>query len=82
MIMTRNGERDDEEESRLNYFVCTLGEAAAINAKNPHPWKTINNFIDYQASKYSANPAVAFPAPSGSTHKDSEWGHLIYSRCD
>ena len=63
----------------LNYFVCTLGEAAEINTQNPRSWRTVNDFIDHQAEKFPKRPAVGFPISSHATKKDSGWGFVVYS---
>ena len=71
--------QNTQEDLDLNYFVCTLGEAAAINTNNPHSWRTVNDFIDYQAEKFPKHPAVGFPIPSDGIDKDLGWGSVIYS---
>lgn len=48
-------------DSRLNYFTCTLAEAAAWNAQHPHPFHTVNHLIDEQAEDLRQRPAVNFP---------------------
>lgn len=48
-------------DSGLNYFTCTLGEAAAWNADHPHPFHTVNHLIDEQAEDLRQRPAVNFP---------------------
>ena len=63
----------------LNYFVCTLGQATAINEKNPHSYNTINEFIDYQASYHPDFPAVGFPVPSQHESPDGNWDYRVYS---
>lgn len=49
-------------EEDLNYFVCTLGQAAVWNEKHPHSFETINDLIDEQAEKVPDAPAVGFLA--------------------
>ena len=63
-----------------NYFVCTLGQAAILNAKKPHSFKTINDFIDLQAREHPSSPAVGFPIPSKDKGTDTEWSYAIYSK--
>ena len=64
----------------VNYFVCTLGQAAALNAKKPHSFKTVNEFIDHQARQYSTRPAVGFPVPPKNKKTDNEWSSVSYSK--
>ena len=64
----------------VNYFVCTLGQAAAFNTEKPHAFKTINEFIDHQARQFPHYPAVGFPSPLKGKEKDKEWNHAVYSR--
>lgn len=45
----------------LNYFTCTLGQAAQWNREHPHPFGTINDLIDEQAKDLRQRPAVNFP---------------------
>jgi hypothetical protein len=48
-------------DTGLNYFTCTLGEAATWNADHPHSFHTVNHLIDVQAEVLRQNPAVNFP---------------------
>ncbi len=66
-------------EPELNYFVCTLGQAAITNAENPHGFQTVNNFLDLQARLIPQNPAVGFPIPSKSRDGDTQWQQRILS---
>lgn len=50
-----------QADTRLNYFTCTLGEAATWNADHPHPFHTVNHLIDEQAEDLRQRPAVNFP---------------------
>lgn len=50
-----------QAETHLNYFTCTLGEAATWNAEHPHPFHTVNHLIDEQAKDQGQRPAVNFP---------------------
>lgn len=70
-----------EQDYDLNYFVCTLGQAAAINAEIPHSWKTVNDFIDHQAEKHPDRPAAGFPVPPVVTIADQGWDFVIFSMC-
>lgn len=49
------------ETTPLNYFTCTLGQAARWNADHPHPFSTVNDLIDAQAKELRQRPAVNFP---------------------
>lgn len=49
------------EDTPLNYFTCTLGEAARWNVDHPHPFTTVNELIDEQAKELRQRPAVNFP---------------------
>ena len=65
-------------DAELNYFVCTLGQAAELNTKNPHKFKTINDFLALQAHDYPDEPAVGFPLPTtGGT--DQQWDYEVLS---
>lgn len=69
------------QEPELNYFVCTLGNAAKINAQNPHVFKTVNDFVDFQARVIPQVPAVGFPIPPDSKTDGPEWHQRILSMC-
>ena len=62
----------------LNYFICTLGLAAAVNKDQAQPFKTINDFIDHQAQEFPNLPAVGFPIPR--RNEDEQWGQTVYSK--
>ena len=64
----------------VNYFVCTLGQASALNAEKPHLFKTINDFIDLQARQYPTRPAVGFPIPPKDKETSKEWDFVTYSK--
>ena len=75
----------DEQSSTatadVNYFVCTLGQAAALIADKPHPFKTVNEFIDHQAREHPSYPATGFPIPPKDKEtENSEWDYGIYSK--
>jgi acyl-coenzyme A synthetase/AMP-(fatty) acid ligase len=58
---------------QTNYFVCTLGQASALSSKAKQ-YRTINEFLDFQAQRHSLLPAVGFPVPQ----KDQElWKHKV-----
>ena len=65
--------------ANTNYFVCTLGQAAALNTKTPHSFKTVNDFIDLQAREHPNSPALGFPIPPKDQGTDSEWDFAVYS---
>lgn len=64
-----------------NYFVCTLGEAAARNVGNhpPRRFQTVNSLVDIQAEEAPNRPAVAFPVPVRDRERAEEWGDNIFS---
>ena len=65
-------------DADLNYFVSTLGQAAELNATNPHKFKTVNDFLALQARDYPDEPAVGFPLPiTGGI--DRPWDHEVLS---
>lgn len=54
----------------INLFTCTLGEAQArrITAIDQNQYRTINQFIDYQAKHHGDDPALAYPEQRGDWH--------------
>lgn len=60
-----------------NYFVCTLGQAVAVNRTSPHGFETISEFLDHQAQVVPKAPAVGFPIPSKSHGKN--WESVVFS---
>ena len=60
-----------------NYFVCTLGQAAELNAKRPHTFETINQFLDTQDATIPVAPAVGFPLPSLHDTGGRKWDYKI-----
>ncbi len=76
--MAQNSQPNGEPE--LNYFVCTLGQAATLNTQNPHVFKNVNDFLDHQARVIPRNPAVGFPIPPyPKDDDDAPWQHKIFS---
>ena len=73
-------EKLDGELLNINYFVCTLGQAATLNAKKSHSFKTANDFIDLQAQQCPTRPAVGFPVPPKDKDIDGEWNSVTYSK--
>ena len=71
--------KDHDAGAEVNYFVCTLGQAAGINQKNPHSFQTISEFLDVQAQAVPHNPAVGFPTLSGQQKGEAEWNHQVFS---
>jgi len=47
---------------QVNYFVCTLGQAAHLNDQ-PKPYRTVSEFVIQQAQHHPQLPAVGFPIP-------------------
>ena len=64
----------------VNHFVCTLGQAAALNAEKPHSYKTVNDFIDLQARQNPIRPAVGFPTPPRNKEPYTKWNDAVYSK--
>ena len=61
------------DEENLNYFVCTLGQAAVWNEKHPHAFGNINDLIDERAQENSNAPAVGFASPEGKAALQGPW---------
>lgn len=59
-------------DANANYFTCTLGQAALINAKSPHNCKTILDLVDKHARSSASAPAVGFSVPAKGN--DDAWG--------
>ena len=59
------------------YFTCTLGQAAGLNDKSPHEFKTVTEFIDYQAQAYPKAPAIGFPIPP--KDEETKWEYIVFS---
>ncbi len=53
-----------EGEASLNYFTCTLGQAAELQGGIPRDFTTVTEFIDIQAQVHRDKPAVGFPLPA------------------
>ena len=60
-----------------NYFTCTLGQAAELNAKCLYSFQTINQFLDAQNTKIPDAPAVGFPLPALLDTNGGEWDYEI-----
>ena len=69
--MSPNG--DSRVESN-NYFVCTLGQAAELNATNPHSYKTITEFLEEKNATVPDDPAVGFPIV---TYAQEQWDYEV-----
>ncbi|KAJ9645318.1 hypothetical protein H2199_003324 [Coniosporium tulheliwenetii] len=57
-----------------NYFVCTLGQAAALK-KNDHEFRNISQFLERQANRVGDRPAVGFLYPR--TPDSGPWDHHV-----
>ena len=68
------------EVHQVNYFICTLGQAAEFMAEKPRSYKTVNEFIDHQARQYPSRPALGFPIPPRDQKADKEWNYAVYSK--
>lgn len=63
----------ESEDPLLNYFICTLGEAAKLP---PSKFTTANDLIDKQAKNRGEKFACGFPARQG---EDREWSYDLFS---
>ncbi|KAI4642096.1 putative NRPS-like protein biosynthetic cluster [Alternaria ventricosa] len=61
-----------------NYFVCTLGQAAALNT-NPKSYRNISEFLSQQSQHHPLLPAVGFPIPRPNQR---EWDYRVLSFAD
>lgn len=75
--MTLDKEHARAASAGLNYFTCTLAEAANIKTRQPVEYTTINEFIDVQAQRFPERPAVAFAVPNDA---GKPWGCEIFCR--
>lgn len=58
---------------QTNYFVCTLGQASTLPSRSKL-YRSISEFIDFQAQRHPFLPAVGFPIV---TPKSEEWSHKV-----
>jgi acyl-coenzyme A synthetase/AMP-(fatty) acid ligase len=58
---------------QTNYFVCTLGQAAAISNR-PKQYSTVSEFVNFQALRHAFLPAVGFYIPHQS---QSSWEYKV-----
>ncbi|KZF19112.1 acetyl-CoA synthetase-like protein [Xylona heveae TC161] len=74
----------DPEHDRVqpNYFTCTLGQAALVNAANSTEFSTINELIDAYAEKFPLRPAVGFPVPPQVSETPEPWSYMVLTFCD
>lgn len=61
-----------------HFFTATLGEAAAVNLKQPHNIQTIPQLLDVLARDYPQEPAVGMGSPGKAGDEDAEWGADVY----
>ncbi|CAE7178027.1 hypothetical protein HRS9139_03087 [Pyrenophora teres f. teres] len=61
-----------------NYFVCTLGQATALNT-SPKSYRNISEFITQQAHHHPLLPAVGFPIPQPN---QQEWPYKVLTFAD
>ena len=64
----------------LNYFVCTLGQAAERQLCGNKGFTTVNSFLDHQARAIPSKPAVAFPSPFPAEQLDPAWSYKLFSK--
>ena len=70
-LPTKQGSKD-----KVNYFVCTLGQAEPFSPKRPHTF-TVNDFLDEQHLRVPDLPAVGFPTPQ----EAGKWTAQVLSKC-
>ncbi len=63
----------------INYFVCTLGQAAVLNVVDPPPRLTLHEHLDEQAARIPDAPAVGFALPPMNKASDGPWTAEILS---
>ncbi|KAL9120345.1 MAG: hypothetical protein Q9187_003101 [Circinaria calcarea] len=63
--------------SVTNYFVCTLGQAAAINPENLQDFSTVGEFLERQSKEVPTDPALGFPIPPGSHKSRDKWDFTV-----
>ncbi|EMD62158.1 hypothetical protein COCSADRAFT_228692 [Bipolaris sorokiniana ND90Pr] len=61
-----------------NYFVCTLGQAAALNT-SPKSYRNISEYIHQQSQNHPLLPAVGFPIPA---LDQQEWSFKVLTFAD
>ncbi|KAJ6193509.1 male sterility protein-domain-containing protein [Bipolaris maydis] len=61
-----------------NYFVCTLGQAAALNT-SPKSYRNISDYIRQQSQNHPLLPAVGFPIPK---LDQQEWSFKVLTFAD
>ena len=65
----------------MNYFACTLGQAAEQTLCDLADVKNINDFIDYQAEKFPNRHAVGFPSQNWNYEGDAlVWSYKLLSK--
>ena len=60
------GSASQPSDKDNNYFVCTLGQAAqqlSLSGDDIFDFRTVNEFVDRQATRVPKLPAVGFPIP-------------------
>jgi hypothetical protein len=65
-------------EATLNYFTCTLGQAAELNGIFPRDFATVTELIDIQAQVHRDKPAVGFPFPASENSETP--GYNVYCK--
>ena len=63
----------------MNYFTCTLGQAADLKQQTPWNFDTINDLIDLQCRDHPADYAVGFPLPPGNSSEETCWHYELLS---
>jgi hypothetical protein len=65
----------ESSASSVNYFTCTLGQAAELNPRKLPKYHTINEFIDIQTEQCPDSPAVGFPIHA---NEDRSWSFELF----
>lgn len=65
-------------KEHVNYFTCTLGQAAATRAEHPTSYDTVNDLFDERFKKIPHRPAVGFPE---AVKNKGTWTYQVFSEC-
>jgi hypothetical protein len=62
----------------LNYFVCTLGQAAEAATARSKGAPTVNDLLDFKADHDASKLAVGFPVPPEQTSDGEAWDFISF----
>lgn len=65
-------------KERVDYFTCTLGQAAAARAEHPTSYGTVNDLFDERCREIPDRLAVGFPEPP---KNKGPWTYQVFSKC-